>query len=253
MLQPKISLVFATVLVCFTRAATDYGMKLQQTLGSARAVRQGSRASRDSSTTPTPYGASTAAAHCVIIGTQAADTYSFDTAVDKLDQLTALAVEWRAALLSAKADAAAPAMPEATPEPGEKIEFSVNSTHVPEKCLRKSEDGAVMKVHYVGKLVATGKIFASSFHTGSQPLRFVLGSDEVVAGWNRGLGNMCEGERRRLMVPYDLGYGEKGAKGVPPYSDLQYDFELVELSLPKLSAQNTHAKKQKKKRKKEEL
>ena len=36
------------------------------------------------------------------------------------------------------------------------------------------------------------------------------------------------------MVPYDLAYGEKGTKGVPPYSDLQYDFELVELSLPKV-------------------
>ena len=99
-----------------------------------------------------------------------------------------------------------------------------------------------MKVHYVGKLVATKKIFAWSFHTGSQPFRFVLGSDEVISAWNQGLGDMCEGERRRLMVPWDMGYGEKGAKGVPPYSDLQYDFELVELSLPKLSSSKKKAK-----------
>ena len=70
-----------------------------------------------------------------------------------------------------------------------------------------------MKVHYVGKLIATGKIFGSSFHTGSQPFRFTLGSDDVVEAWNRGLVGMCEGERRRLMVPYDLAYGAKGAKG----------------------------------------
>ena len=105
-----------------------------------------------------------------------------------------------------------------------------------------------MKVHYVGKLISTGKIFASSFHTGSQPFRFVLGSDDVVPAWNQGLGDMCQGERRRLMVPWNLAYGEKGTKGVPPYSDVQYDFELVELSLPKMGAQ-----KKGKKGKKEEL
>ena len=45
---------------------------------------------------------------------------------------------------------------------------------------------------------------------------------------------MCEGERRRLMVPHRLAYGAQGTKGVPPYADLQYDFELVEVSSPKL-------------------
>ena len=70
-----------------------------------------------------------------------------------------------------------------------------------------------MKVHYVGRLLSTNKIFASSFHTGSQPFRFVLGSDDVIAGWNQGLGDMCEGERRRLLIPWDLAYGEKGTKG----------------------------------------
>ena len=64
----------------------------------------------------------------------------------------------------------------------ESVEFSINSTHIPDKCPRKSEEGAVMKVHYVGRLLSTNKIFASSFHTGSQPFRFVLGSDEVIAG-----------------------------------------------------------------------
>ena len=95
--------------------------------------------------------------------------------------------------------------------------------------------GSKVTVHYVGKLLTgTKKAFASSFHTGSQPFRFVLGSDDVLAAWNQGLDGMCEGERRRLLVPWQMGYGEKGSKGVPPYSDLQYDFELVELSLSKV-------------------
>ena len=61
---------------------------------------------------------------------------------------------------------------------------------------------------------------------------------------------MCEGERRRIKVPWDMAYGEKGTKGVPPYSDLQYDFELVELSLSKLSPQSGKEKEKKKKSKK---
>ena len=49
---------------------------------------------------------------------------------------------------------------------------------------------------------------------------------------------MCEGERRRLLVPWHMGYGKAGTKGVPPYSDLQYDLELIELSNPKLGKSN---------------
>jgi FKBP-type peptidyl-prolyl cis-trans isomerase len=150
----------------------------------------------------------------------------------KLDELTKLISVWKSAL---QEERDAPAVAETVPEPpAESIDFSVNVTHTPAKCKRKSTEGAVMKVHYVGKLLANGKVFASSFHTGSTPFRFVLGSDEVLDAWNQGLGDMCEGERRRLMVPWDMGYGEKGGKGVPPYSDLQYDFELVEMSLPKI-------------------
>lgn len=166
---------------------------------------------------------------------QAAKSSDYATAFAKLDAMMAQIDAWRAVLQAQQRDAAAPPVEQAAPEPpAEKVDFSINSTHIPDKCPRKSVEGATMKVHYVGKLIATGKIFGSSFHTGSQPFRFTLGSDDVVEAWNRGLVGMCEGERRRLMVPYDLAYGAKGAKGVPPYSDLQYDFELVELSLPKV-------------------
>ena len=37
-----------------------------------------------------------------------------------------------------------------------------------------------------------------------------------------------------MMVPWNLAYGKEGSKGVPPYSDVQYDFELTELSNPKI-------------------
>ena len=182
---------------------------------------------------------------------QADKDNNYDTAMAKLEQLVQQAGEWKAALLERKAKAAAPPEPEAEPEIPDPIEFSINSTHIPDKCPRKSVDGAVMKVHYVGKLLKKdgkpGKAFASSFHTGSQPLRFVLGTDDVIGAWNMGLQDMCEGERRRLMVPWDMGYGKEGTNGVPPYSNLQYDFELTELSVPKMKKDGG------KKKKKEEL
>ena len=63
-----------------------------------------------------------------------------------------------------------PAKPEAEPEPpAESIEFEINVTHTPKKCPRKSVEGSIMKVHYVGKIIKTKKIFASSFHTGTSP------------------------------------------------------------------------------------
>ena len=168
----------------------------------------------------------------IVQGTQ---SKSYDVALAKVEQLRGELKRWEDAIAAAKDSANAPPAPEAVVEPpAESVPFSANSTHVPAKCTRKSAEGATMKVHYVGKLVATGKIFASSFHTGSQPFRFTLGTDDVISAWNQGLADMCEGERRRLMVPWHMAYGEKGGKGVPPYSDLQYDFELVELSLPKI-------------------
>ena len=181
---------------------------------------------------------------------QAAQSSDYDTAFAKLDQMVAQISEWRAALTEAKAGAGSPSKPEEAPQPpAESVEFTVNDTHIPEKCRRKSEPGATMKVHYVGKLITlkdgaivNGKMFASSFHTGSQPHRFILGSDEVIAAWNQGLDGMCEGGRRRLLVPWELAYGEKGTKGVPPYHDVQFDFELVELSLPKIRSAKQEVK-----------
>ena len=207
-------------------AATDHATKIQQTVGSATLVR-----ARAQTIKPC---ACLSSVPCVT-PSQAAQAKNYELALSKVDQVLTLAQEWKKALAAAKSDSESPPVPEQAPQPpAESVPFSINSTHVPAKCPRKSVEGATMKVHYVGKLIKTGKIFASSFHTGSQPLRFILGSNDVIAAWKEGLLGMCEGERRRLMVPWDKGYGEKGGKGVPPYSDLQYDFELAELSVPKI-------------------
>ena len=115
----------------------------------------------------------------------------------------------------------------------ELIDVSINATYVPEGCTRITVEGSKVKVHYVGKRLRDNKVFDSSFHTGSMPYRFIIGSDDAkVEGWNEAVLGMCKGERRNILLPYTKGYGEKGTNGVPPFSNLKYTIELVEFSGP---------------------
>ena len=79
-------------------------------------------------------------------------------------------------------------------------------------------------VHYKGQL-ADGHVFDSSYDRG-QPATFAL--DRVIEGWKEGLQLMAAGAQYRIYVPYELGYGERGAgQDIPPYSPLIFEVELV--------------------------
>uniref|UniRef100_A0A0M3IN32 peptidylprolyl isomerase n=2 Tax=Ascaris TaxID=6251 RepID=A0A0M3IN32_ASCLU len=78
-----------------------------------------------------------------------------------------------------------------------------------EKCEIKSKKGDVLHMHYTGTL-EDGTEFDSS-RTRNQEFTFTLGMGQVIKGWDQGLLNMCEGEQRRLTIPSELGYGERGA------------------------------------------
>jgi FKBP-type peptidyl-prolyl cis-trans isomerase len=73
-----------------------------------------------------------------------------------------------------------------------------------------------------------GKEFDSS-QNGGQPFKFTLGAGEVIKGWDQGIAGMKVAERRRLIIPPALGYGDAGAgEGViPPGATLVFDVELV--------------------------
>merc|ERR1712168_212983 len=76
-------------------------------------------------------------------------------------------------------------------------------------CKRRTRKGDQLKMHYTGKL-ESGEEFDSSIPRG-EPLAFTLGAGQVIKGWDQGLLNMCEGEKRKLVIPSDLAYGENGA------------------------------------------
>nr|XP_006129809.1 peptidyl-prolyl cis-trans isomerase FKBP2 isoform X2 [Pelodiscus sinensis]XP_014432342.1 peptidyl-prolyl cis-trans isomerase FKBP2 isoform X2 [Pelodiscus sinensis] len=78
-----------------------------------------------------------------------------------------------------------------------------------ENCPIKSRKGDVLHMHYTGKL-EDGTEFDSSIPR-DQPFIFSLGTGQVIKGWDQGLLGMCEGEKRKLVIPSELGYGDRGA------------------------------------------
>lgn len=94
---------------------------------------------------------------------------------------------------------------------------------------RASAPGDSMGVHYRVWLPNGSLLDASYDHTPPEPLPMVLGVTPLIAGWTQGVTSMRVGEKRRLAVPYELGYGAAGRSGVPPYSPLLFEVELMSL------------------------
>jgi FKBP-type peptidyl-prolyl cis-trans isomerase len=97
---------------------------------------------------------------------------------------------------------------------------------------REAKDGDVVSAHYSGTL-KDGTKFDSSYERG-QPFSFILGNGMVIKGWDLGLVGMKVGGKRKLIIPPDLGYGERGAGGViQPNTTLYFDIELMDVQTPK--------------------
>ena len=93
----------------------------------------------------------------------------------------------------------------------------------------EAQDYNKVVVNYTGKL-EDGSIFDSSLNPGREPFTFTLGVGSVIKGWDIGVKGMKVGGRRRLTVPPELGYGDKGAGSViPPGAILIFDIDLLEV------------------------
>jgi peptidylprolyl isomerase len=95
----------------------------------------------------------------------------------------------------------------------------------------QAEAGKTVAVHYTGYL-EDGSVFDSSVERG-EPIRFPLGEGRVIKGWDEGISKLKVGEKARLVIPHQLGYGERGYPPViPANATLVFDVELIEVAVP---------------------
>ncbi len=90
------------------------------------------------------------------------------------------------------------------------------------------EVGDEVSVHYTGTL-KDGTKFDSSYDRG-EPFTFTLGIGQVIQGWDQGIVGMKVGEKRRLEIPSELGYGEIGQGSIPANAGLVFETELVSIN-----------------------
>ena len=93
---------------------------------------------------------------------------------------------------------------------------------------KPAKAGQMVSVHYTGWLASNGSKFDSSVDRG-EPFQFPLGGGQVIKGWDEGVEGMLPGEKRQLIIPSKLGYGERGTPGgpIPPNATLIFDVELL--------------------------
>jgi FKBP-type peptidyl-prolyl cis-trans isomerase len=92
-----------------------------------------------------------------------------------------------------------------------------------------AQHGKEVIVHYVG-WTSEGEQFDNS-RSRDEPLDFPLGEGHMIAGWEQGLPGMKVGGKRRLVIPPELAYGDKGLGGmIPPNATLVFEVELLSVA-----------------------
>lgn len=93
---------------------------------------------------------------------------------------------------------------------------------------REAKSGDTVVVHYIGTL-SDGKKFDSSYDRG-KPFETKIGVGYVIKGWDMGIPGMKVGGKRKLTIPYQLGYGKYGVEPeIPGFATLIFEVELVKI------------------------
>jgi peptidylprolyl isomerase len=92
---------------------------------------------------------------------------------------------------------------------------------------KEAKKGSTVYVNYVGALWSTGKEFDSSWKR-NEPFLFVIGTGEVIKGWDKGVIGMKVGGRRELKIPAEEAYGKLGnAPKIPKNEALIFVVDLL--------------------------
>lgn len=94
----------------------------------------------------------------------------------------------------------------------------------------KPKQGDTVVAEYTGWLTDGKKFDSSKDHPGD--FSFPVGAGQVIPGWDEAFSTMAEGERRKLIIPAELGYGAEGTPGgpIPPNAELIFEVKLVKIA-----------------------
>lgn len=113
-------------------------------------------------------------------------------------------------------------------QPEVKTDSGLKYTDLVEGKGAVAEAGQIVYVHYIGML-ADGTEFDNSYNRGPS-FSFLLGKERVIKGWDEGVAGMKVGGKRKLVIPYQLAYGERGLRGIiPPKATLIFTVELLDV------------------------
>jgi len=99
----------------------------------------------------------------------------------------------------------------------------------PTDCSETAASGDTVNLHYIAKF-ANGQSFDNSRQRDT-PMEVQLGANKIIPGVEQGVIGMCVGEKRKIVIPPELAYGNKGVAGIiPPKSTLVFEMELMSMS-----------------------
>ncbi|XP_031730948.1 peptidyl-prolyl cis-trans isomerase FKBP7 [Anarrhichthys ocellatus] len=110
-------------------------------------------------------------------------------------------------------------------------EVQIEILFKPEECTQKSKRGDLMNVHYDGFLAQDGsQFYCSRSDKAGHPQWFVLGVGQVIKGLDKGMEDMCPGEKRKITIPSVLAFGATGKDPVPPNATVVFEVEVYSVS-----------------------